>query len=203
MNKKLSKKNAVSAAVVAHNALYPLLVGLQDQTQANVDAGASRSKAMVETLIALRANSTDYAADCIVILGDGLKGTKKDAGTKGTLADELAKAYGDKLHVSVRSQIAIIRKVAANIDVPAVREAAPKGIRAMYDTLKAKTETTVVDAAPAAAAYSQAMMVALVAEHFDDAVFAMRAYLLRAADAIGVNKIGELEVHLHSKTRTK
>lgn len=188
---------------IALASLLPVFDALQTQTDASIVLGTSRSASICATIKALHESSTDYAADCVTLFGDGLKHTKKAAGVKGTLADALVAKYSDKLHVNVRAEISRARTVAANWNNPAVRDAAEKsGIRKAYDVAKPKAASEATPVAPVTpVAYSQATMVELVAAHFDDALFAIRAYLLRAADSISVAKLGEIECHLANKTR--
>jgi hypothetical protein len=199
----LSHAKTPTPADVALATLLPIFAGLQDRTSENVTLGTSRSAAIVAVIKTLHETSTDYSADCVKVLGDGNKGTKKDEGTKGTLADALTAKYGNALHVAVRNELAYARIVAANWNIVAVREAAEKsGLRKARDVAKPKAAPEAAPAAPAApVTYSQAQMVEMVANHFDDAIFAVRAYLLRCADSIGVAKLGEIEVHLANKTR--
>ena len=202
-------KNAKQGPVVqtpvaiALATMFPLFSALQDRTTENSTLGASRSAGIVASIATLHATSTDYAADVVALLGDGKKGTKKEDHAKGTLADALSAKFGDKLHVSVRNETAWARIVASNWNNPAVREAAEKsGLRKARDVAKPKAAPEAApEAAPVAPQYSQSQMVEMVANHFDDAIFAVRAYLLRCADSIGVAKLGEIEVHLANKTR--
>jgi len=188
---------------IALATLFPLFSALQNRTSENVTLGASRSAGIVAAIKTLHATSTDYAADCVALLGDANKGTKKSDGTKGTLADSLVAEFGDKLSVVTRNELAYARIVAENWNIVAVREAAEKsGLRKARDVAKPKAPPEDVPvAAPVAPQYSQSQMVEMVANHFDDAIFAVRAYLLRCADSIGVAKLGEIEVHLANKTR--
>ena len=202
---KTSKTSSIAAPVaVAYATMFPQFDALQVRTTDNKVAGISRSKVIVGAIALLHATSTDYAADTVALLGDGNKGTKKDdEGTKGTLADALTAKHGNLLEVSVRNELSWARIVAANWNIVAVREAAEKsGLRKARDVAKprAKPETA-PETATVAPQYSQSQMVEMVANHFDDAIFAVRAYLLRCADSIGVAKLGEIEVHLANKTR--
>jgi hypothetical protein len=204
MSKKQDKPVVQTPVAIALATVFPLFDALQTQTDASIAGATSRSATVCAAIKTLHETSTDFGADCVAWLGDGKKSTKLDAGVKGTLADALVAKYGDKLHVNVRAEISRVRTVAQNWNRQDVRDAAEKsGIRKAYDTAKprAAPEAETATVATVAPAYSQSMMVELVAAHFDDAVFALRAYLLRAADSIGVAKLGEIEVHLANKTR--
>lgn len=201
------KQKPVSAAVlspaqVAHAALLPVFESLQGATVAAVDASASRSKLIVSAIKALFETSTDYAADRVAVFGDGLRSTKKSEGTKGTLADALNSEFGDKLQVTVRSTLAHARAVAENWSNPAVREAAEKsGLRKARDVAKPSAKPETAKPETAKPEYSLAVMCEMVAAHLDDAIFALRQHMLHCADSISIAKIGEIEVHLASKTK--
>lgn len=203
---RVKKETAVASAVqAAHSALIAILSTYQDQTAANVVASESRSKLECATLITLWTASVDRAADCIALLGDGQKSTKKVDGVKGSVVDALVKQYADKLHVNVRSEVHKMRTVFQHLHIPAVREAAEKrGLRAAYDTAKPKAAAEVA-AAPAVAPVGSAMdrVTAILSEEggFDAAIAALRSYFVKAADSIGLSKLGEVEVHLMSKTK--
>jgi len=194
---------AQTPVAIALATMFPLFSAFQNRTSENSTLGASRSAGIVAAIKMLHETSTDYAADVVTLLGDGKKGTKKEDHAKGTLADALSAKFGDKLHISVRNETAWARIVASNWNNPAVREAAEKsGLRKARDVAKPKAAPEAApEAAPVAPQYSQSQMVEMVANHFDDAIFAVRAYLLRCADSIGVAKLGEIEVHLANKTR--
>jgi len=188
---------------IALATLFPLFSALQNRTSENVTLGASRSAGIVAAIKTLHATSTDYAADCVALLGDGKKGTKKEDHAKGTLADALSAKFGDKLHVSVRNETAWARIVASNWNIPAVREAAEKsGLRKARDVAKPKaTPEATPEATPVSAQFAKDTALAWIHAHLDEALEAVRGDLLRAADSIGVSKLAELEIHLNSKTR--
>jgi len=189
---------------IALASMLPLFCALQERTTENVALGTSRSAGIVAAIGTLHKTSTDFAADRVALLGDANKGTKRADGTKGALVEALSAKYGaNSLHVSVRNECAWARIVCENWNVPAVREAAEKsGLRKARDVAKPKAKPETSATPPSVEKpYSQSEAVEFVAAHFDDVVYAMRAYLLRAADSIGIAKLGELEVHLSSKTR--
>jgi len=200
----LSHAKAPTPAEIALATLLPIFTGLQERTSENVTLGASRSAAIVSAIKVLYETSTDYAADRVKVLGDADKQTRATDGGKGTLCDALNAKYGKvNLHATVRNEMSQARIVAENWNIIAVREAAEKsGLRKARDVAKPKAVPEAVpEAVPVAPQYSQSQMVEMVANHFDDAIFAVRAYLLRCADSIGVAKLGEIEVHLANKTR--
>jgi hypothetical protein len=201
-----AKKTAVASAVqAAHSALITILCTYQDQTAANVAATESRSKQECAILITLWTASVDRAADCIALLGDGQKSTKKVDGVKGSVVDALVKQYADKLHVNVRSEVHKMRTVFHGLHLPAVREAAEKrGLRAAYEAAKPKAAAEVevaVAAKPAGSAVDRVAAILLEEGGFDAALTALRSYFVRAADSIGLAKLSEVEVHLSSKTK--
>jgi hypothetical protein len=203
---KTKPAQAASCVQVAHLALLPLFVAMQDRSAENQAIAGSRSSAEVKILCTLWDASTDRKADGIALLGDGEKGTKKAAGVKGTLADELVKKYAEKLSVSVRGEISQCRKVYANLGNPAMRAIAEKsGIRAAYDSLKATPEAKDAGAGTTTKVGGTAMerAVAILSEPdgFDALYAALRGYFLKASDSIGVSKLAEIELHMMAKTK--
>jgi hypothetical protein len=171
------------------------------------------------------------AEKLIEIFGNGEKNDKHIPGTLATtLRAEVVKLYKTAnpkakdvdadayeaqiaAHVKVRVQrvrndLSLIRAVLDNSGNPAVIAALPNGLRAAYNARKPKAEKTEkTDDAPvvkpdANPSYSQAYMVALVSQHVDDAIYALRDYLIRAKDSIGIGKVTEIEIHLANKTKS-
>jgi hypothetical protein len=199
-----SKTSKTSPATAACNAFAVAIIAA---AKAKGEAEASFSAAMIAAIVALFAAFKDdaaaYAAACVDLLGNGLRGSKHLPGSlKQKLLDASVK---DSQATAILSKL---RKIAPAWATDAkLREvAAESGFAAAYAYLspRAKPDASKPDAAatPAPDAYSPEKLHTWIAEHFDDAVIGLRQYLLRAKDAIALAKLAEIETHFAGKTGT-
>lgn len=199
---KLAAGDSFSSAcckqIVEFNAEYPI-------------GNDSRAEKMIEIFGNGEVNDKHVPGTMATVLRAEIVKLYKTANPKAKDVD--AEAYDAQVaaHVKVRVQrvrndLSLIRAVLENSGNPAVIAALPNGLRAAYNARKPKAEKPDKTAAPevkpeANPSYSQAYMVALVAQHVDDAIFALRDYLIRAKDGVGISKVAEIEMHLANKTK--
>lgn len=187
----------LSPVAVAVAAIFPMLQSEVARGAENATLAASRSATIVGALVALwdATPAPGRIANGVTVLGDGLKTKESVKGELWTMLHAAGVKSGP-----VYVTLAHARRVYAELGRADVRKAATEsGLRKAYDTAKpaAATETATETSSNKGVPVDIAEF---VHRNLDAVLIALRAEFIRCKDPISLAKMGELEMHLASKT---
>ncbi len=207
----------VDPVQVCYDTVYPLLVAA-DHSQAE---NATRAKTGVAAIVALwtahGANLETYISEVFALFGNDNKNPKKPDAERGRLNIAMGAANVAKTGAA-RTLFSMLRTVAIAMPKSEVRDLATKGEaginklattarKALGRVSKSKTKTApvgeVVSREPVqvnATLIPDNVGMDWVRAHVDLAYAALRDAAIKAADSITLARLGDIEIHLASKT---
>lgn len=188
--------NKLSPVAVAVAAIYPALKSEAQCSERNAGEAKSRSATVVAAIKTLWETAEDKVAAGIATFGDGLS-------TKESVKGELwTKLHADGVKSGqVYNTLAWGRTVYAHFGHAEVRKAAlESGLRKARDVAKPKAKAEASEKAEAAPS-SSTDIAEFVHRNFDAVLVAMQAEFIRMRDPISLAKLGEINIHLASKTK--